>query len=231
MKNKLYIFLSIICYVVSFFILLFCIKIRLTPNINLNTSSRLTLLLIVCVLIYLGGLILIKKLDYNKKILKVNLIIYFLIYTVTIFSLTLFDEIYGRQGLIIIDWDKDLLNQYLESSFNIIPFNTIKLFTQGYMNGIVNYKNFSVNIIGNLLAFMPYGIFLPLIFKSTNKYYRFLITMILIVVIIELLQFVTMSGSCDIDDLILNVLGATIIYWVSRIKLINLLIKKVFLFE
>jgi len=231
MKNKLYIFLSIICYVVSFFILLFCIKIRLTPNINLNTSSRLTLLLIVCVLIYLGGLILIKKLDYNKKILKVNLIIYFLIYTVTIFSLTLFDEIYGRQGLIIIDWDKDLLNQYLESSFNIIPFNTIKLFTQGYMNGIVNYKNFSVNIIGNLLAFMPYGIFLPLIFKSTNKYYRFLITMILIVVIIELLQFVTMSGSCDIDDLILNVLGATVIYWISRIKLINKLIKKVFLFE
>lgn len=231
MRNKVYGYLSIFCYVVSFLILLFCINVKLIPNFYLNTQGRLVLLSIVCILIYSSGYILVNKLNYTKKILSVNLIIYFLIYTVTIFSLTLFDEIYGRQGLIIIDWDTALLNNYLTNSFNLKPFHTINLFTRGYMNGFVSFKNFSINIIGNLTAFMPYGLFLPLIFKSMRKYYKFLITMISIVVVIELLQFVTMSGSCDIDDLILNVLGASIIYFIFKIKYINKLINKIFLFE
>ena len=231
MNNKKYGYISIICYVVSFLILLFCMNLKILPNFYINTSAKLMLLGIVCILIYVAGFILVKKLNYNKKILKVNLIIYFLIYTVTIFSLTLFDEIYGRQGLIIIEWDKELLNMYLKTSFNIVPFKTINLFTQGYINGIVNFKNFSVNIIGNLLAFMPYGLFLPLIFNNMKKYYKFLITLVIIVVIIELLQFLTMSGSCDIDDLILNVFGASIIYFITRIRYINDFIHKIFLYE
>ena len=231
MKNKVYGYFSIICYVVSFLILLFCINLKLIPNFYLNARGRLVLLSIVCILIYVSGYILVNKLNYTKKILRVNLIIYFLLYTVTIFSLTLFEEIYGRQGLIIIDWDKNLLKNYLTHSFNLRPFHSIHLFTQGYMNGLVSFKNFSINVIGNLTAFMPYGLFLPLIFKRMRKYYNFLITMILIVVVIELLQFVTMSGSCDIDDLILNVLGSSIIYLISKIKIINKLINKIFLFE
>ncbi|MBQ2946501.1 MAG: VanZ family protein [Bacilli bacterium] len=231
MKNKVYGYLSVFCYVVSFLILLFCINVKLIPSFYLNTQGRLVLLSIVCIMIYISGYILVNKLNYTKKILRVNLIIYFLIYTVTIFSLTLFDEIYGRQGLIIIDWDKNLLNNYLTNSFNLKPFHTIHLFIKGYIDGIVSYKNFSINVIGNLTAFMPYGLFLPIIFKNMRKYYNFLIIMILIVVVIELLQFVTMSGSCDIDDLILNVLGASIIYFVSKIKIINKLINKIFLFE
>ena len=229
MKNTIYKILSILCYVISFFALF--LSIRKIPNVYLNTGTKIILSLISCILIYIAGFILVKKIKYSKKVLKLNLILYFLIYTVTICSLTLFDELYGRQGLIIIEWDKDLLDLYLRTSFNIIPFNTIKLYIQGYINGIVNFKNFSVNIVGNILAFMPYGIFLPLIFKKFRKYYKFLIAMIIIVVVIELLQFITMSGSCDIDDLILNVLGASIIYFIFRIRCINNFIHKIFLWE
>ena len=231
MKNIVYKSLVFVFYVLSLFMLLLSIRVRLNSSIYLNTNTRLILLLLVCVFIYINGIILVKKLNYNKKILKINLVIYFIIYTITICSLTLFEEIYGRPGLIIIEWDRELLNMYLKHSFNIIPFSTIKLFTQGYINGIVSFKNFSVNIIGNFLAFMPYGIFLPLIFKKMKKYYKFLITMIFIVVVIELLQFITMSGACDIDDLILNVLGASIIYFIAKIKCINNFIHKIFLWE
>ena len=230
MKNKIYKALIIIFYLLSFLILLFCIKVRLTPHIYLETGFRLILLLIVCIFIYINGYLLVKKLNYNKRILKINLIIYFLIYTVTICTLTLFDEIFGRQGFVIVKWNKDLLDLYMKYSFNIIPFKTIHLFTSGYTNGIVSFKNFSVNILGNLCAFMPYAIFLPLIFKRMNKYRNFLITMIIIVVIIELLQFVTISGSCDIDDLILNVFGASIIYFITKLKCINKIIHKIFLY-
>ena len=112
MKNRIYKILSVVCYITSFLILFFSIK--KTPNFYLNTSTKIILNLISCILIYISGFLIIKKLKYSKKILKLNLIIYFLIYTITICSLTLFDELYGRQGLIIIDWDRNLLNLYLK---------------------------------------------------------------------------------------------------------------------
>lgn len=231
MNNKIYKILSIVLYVVSFFILLFCIKVRSISNIYISTNFKLLLYFISCVLIYISGLILVKKLNYNKKVLKINLIVFTIIYTIIICIFTLFDELYGRNGLILIEWNKDLLDVYSKYSLNLVPFDTIKLFTYGYINEIVSFKNFAINIFGNLCVFMPYGIFLPLIFKNMRKYYKFLMTMIFIVIAIELLQFVTMSGSCDIDDLILNVLGASIVYFIFKIKCINKFIHKIFLFE
>ncbi len=231
MKDKIYKYLTIFFYLVSLFILLFCIRARIHSNIYLSTDVRLILLLLVCIFIYMGGYILVKKLNFTKKILKINLVIYFLIYVITISTLTLFDEIFGRQGFVIIDWDKELLDMYLKTSFNIVPFHTIKLFINGYLNGIVTLKDFTINVVGNLCAFMPFAIFLPLMFKPMNKYLNFLFAMVLIVIVIEVLQFVTMSGSLDIDDLILNVFGASIIYFITRIKFINKFIHKIFLFE
>lgn len=231
MKNKLYKSLVIIFYLLSFFILLFCIKVRVTPNVYLKTNFRLILLSILCLFIYISGFILVKKLNYNKDILKIHLIIYFLIYTITICTLTLFDEIFGRQGFVIIRWNKQLLDLYMKYSFNIVPFKTINLFVSGYMNDIVSFKNLSINIFGNICAFMPYAIFLPLMFKGMNKFMNFFTAITFSVIIIELLQFVTMSGSCDIDDLILNVVGATVAYLITRIKCINKFIHKIFLYE
>jgi len=231
MKNKLYKILVFVFYLLSLFILLFCLKVRLNSAIYIYTKVRLMLLVVACLFIYIAGFILVKKLNCNKKILKVNLIIYFIIYTITIITLTLFDEIFGRQGLVIPNWNKELLSTYMKHSFNIIPFDTIQLFINGYIKGFVSFKNFSINIFGNLCALMPYGMFIPLMFNKINKYYKFLILMILLVVVIELLQFLTLSGSCDIDDLILNVLGASIIYFICKIRFIKNLINKIFLFE
>lgn len=230
MKNKLYKSLVFVFYLLSLFILLFCFRVRLDSKIYIYTPIRMILLFISCLFIYMGGYISVKKLNYTNKILKVNLIIYFTIYTITIVTLTLFDEIFGRNGIVLVDWNKELLNSYMRYSFNIIPFDTIKLFIYGYINELVTFKDFAINIFGNLFALMPYGMFIPLIFNKINKYYKFLILMIVLVVIIELLQFITLSGSCDIDDLILNVLGASIIYFICKIKCIKNLINEIFLF-
>lgn len=231
MKNKLYKILVFVFYALSLFILLFCLKVRLNSTIYIYTHIRLILIFISSLLIYLAGYILVKKLNYNKKVLKTNLIIYFVIYTITIITLTLFDEIFGRNGIILVNWNRGLLDNYLNNSFNIIPFDTIKLFINGYKNDIVTQKDFFINIYGNFVVFMPYGLFVPLIFKRINKYYKFLIFITIFVIMIELLQFLTLSGSCDIDDLILNVMGASIIYFVFRISFIKKLINKIFLFE
>jgi len=231
MKNKLYKIIAFIFYILSLFILLFCFKVRLNSVVYLYTESRMMLLLIACLFIYIAGLILVKKLNYSDKILKINLILYFIIYTVTIFTLTLFDEIFGRRGLTLVHWNKEMLNTYIKYSFNLVPFSTIKLFITGYINNYVNFKNFAINIFGNLFILMPYGMFIPLMIKKINKYYKFLILMIVFVVVIEVLQFVTLSGSCDIDDLILNVSGASIIYLICKIKIVKMIINKIFLLK
>ena len=119
----------------------------------------------------------------------------------------------------------------MKYSFNIVPFKTINLFVSGYMNEIVSFRSLSINIFGNICAFMPYAIFLALMFKGMNKFMNFFTAITFSVIIIELLQFVTMSGSCDIDELILNVSGACIVYLIIRIKCINKLIHRVFLYE
>jgi len=231
MKNKFYKLLVFICYSLSLFIVLFCIKVRLTNTIFIYTRVRLLFMIISCPLIYIAGLILVKKLNYTKKILKINLIVYFIIYTITLITLTLFDEIFGRQGLVIANWNKELFSIYLKHSFNIVPFRTINLFINGYIKGYVSFRDFFINIFGNLVVLMPLGMFIPLMFNKINKFYKFLILMIILVVVIELLQFITLSGSCDIDDLILNVMGASIMYFICKISFIKKLIYKIFLFE
>ena len=231
MQNKFYKYLAVLFYLLSFFLLIFSIKVKRINGVDLNINFRLVILFLVCMLIYISGFILTKKLNYDKKILKINLIIYFLIYIFLVFSLTLFDDIYNRNGLVLIDWDKELLKRYLDTSFNIVPFKTIKLFINGYINGFVSIKSFCINILGNLFAFMPCALFIPILFKKINKYYKFLIILIISVVIIEILQFITMSGSCDIDDLILNITGATVAYYILKIKFINKIINRIFLFE
>ena len=45
------------------------------------------------------------------------------------------------------------------------------------------------------------------------------------------MQFITMSGCCDIDDVILNVMGALVMFGILRIKSINQLIRNIFLLE
>ncbi len=223
--------LMVIFYVLSLFSLPIIIKLMLDNTITLRYSLRSILIIMICIIIYITSLRLVKEYGYDKSLLKINLIIYFLVYIIMIFNLTLFDEIYGRQGLTAISWNREMLNKYFNNSFNIIPFRTIKLFIRGYNNGIVSNRAFYENIFGNILAFVPFAFFIPLIFKKINNYYKFLIIMIIIVIQIEFLQFITMSGACDIDDVILNLVGSSIAYLMFSIKDINRLMKKIFLLE
>lgn len=226
MKNNIYKLLVIVFYILSFFCLLLVFKF----NINI-TRVNLILFFMSCFLIYLSGYILVKKLNFNKKILRLNLILYFIIYTFIIIKFTLFEQVFGRNGLVIANWNRELLKIYADNYFNIVPLKTIKLFIEGYLNGYVTFKSFAINILGNIFILIPYGVFIPSIFKKINKFYKFLILMIVLVLSIEILQFVTRSGSCDIDDLILNLLGASIGYLIYKIKYVRKMFSKIFLYE
>jgi glycopeptide antibiotics resistance protein len=59
---------------------------------------------------------------------------------------------------------------------------------------------------------MPLALFLPMLNKRSNTFLGFFMTLEAIIITIELLQFVLNAGFCDIDDVILNTLGAVITY-------------------
>lgn len=72
-------------------------------------------------------------------------------------------------------------------------------------------------LIGNILMFIPMGIFLALCLKKINNKNIFLYA-ILITIIIEFTQLIV-GRSCDIDDLIMNSLGIIIGYFISNLIL------------
>lgn len=81
------------------------------------------------------------------------------------------------------------------------------------------------NLFGNLIMFFPMGIYLPYFSKYLNRISTFTITMILILLVIEIIQVVTRLGSFDIDDFILNMLGAYIGVCIWNIKVVQQLNK------
>ena len=222
---------TIIFYVVSLFLLPIFLLLFMNKRIETTYSMKYLVLFVLCFIIYITSKKLVKKYNYDKAILKMNLIIFFLVYIVLIFNLTLFDELYGRQGLSTVNWNRELLSKYFNDSLNIVPFKTIKLFINGYNNNLVTRHAFMENIFGNLFAFMPFAFFIPLIFKRIDKYYKFMIIMVIIVLQIELLQFITMSGACDIDDVILNLFGASVAYLIFSISIVKRILNRTFLLK
>ena len=102
---------------------------------------------------------------------------------------------------------------------NLIPFKSIIEQFENF--SIRNARNFIVNILGNLAAIAPMGLFIPILFQRINNLLRFIVLIISMTVFVELMQFITMAGSADIDDVILNSVGAIIIYVTIQIKFVK----------
>ena len=69
-----------------------------------------------------------------------------------------------------------------------------------------------LNVIGNVLMFIPSGIILPILYKKLDGFGKTVAAGAGISLCIELLQLPFSVRSSDIDDLILNTLGAAIGY-------------------
>lgn len=221
MKKVLFIISSIIFYLLGLAVLVFYMYLELAPRVGMDEIDRIILLFLLALFCYLGTILLSKFLKNNKP-MKIYLYAIFIIYIITLIQLTLFDSDYGRSGLNIFDWSKENLEVYLENN-NLIPFKTISLYISRQDRVAI------INLLGNLIAFAPMGIFLPLLFKKQTKLQNFILTNIAIILAIESLQFLSLSGHFDIDDLILNLLGALIIYGLFKVKKVNKIINKIIL--
>ena len=233
MKNKNQI-ISIIFYILSVVFLLYYGYIELSSNIFMSTFGRLFLLCGSCLFLYLGALFLSKYRNDNKA-MKINLWIFFILFCGLLITLTLFDPMWGRNGLSIFNWSQadfsKHFNYYVKSSVNLIPFKTIIGYIKDIFTSLLDTSNIFANLLGNLVCMMPFAFFIPMLFKKINNTKKFILTILCITLGIELIQFITFSGSCDIDDIILNTLGAFIMYKILNIKDVKNLVRNIFLLE
>ena len=115
-----------------------------------------------------------------------------------------------------------LSKEHFASFCNLSPFHSIQEYLVRFAEGTINTNIVVVNLLGNILWFAPLGLFIPILFgKRIRSFWSFLVTMIIILLLIEILQFLTMRGSFDIDDIILNLAGACIFYGLTRIPIVK----------
>jgi len=94
-----------------------------------------------------------------------------------------------------------------EKKLNIKPFQ----WADGTWS--MNENKMMVQVVANILMFMPFGFLLPIVFLNLRKFHRTLLCVFLSSFSIEALQYF-IGGSSDIDDLILNLAGGIFGYLV-----------------
>ena len=115
--------------------------------------------------------------------------------------------------------------QQVMSNYNLTPFHTIDNYWHVLTNKAYymekwgaasiyryNARHAFVNLAGNVVMFVPLGTLLPAANGKLRKFFRTFFACLGLVAAVEVLQLFTLLGSCDVDDLILNMIGVIIGY-------------------
>jgi len=118
---------------------------------------------------------------------------------------------------------------HLDLMTNFIPFETVLLYIRAIEHNYIGMEIPLSNLVGNMLLFMPMAVFLPCLFRPMRKFWLFLLVMAFVLAAIEGLQFLLSCGSCDVDDVFLNLIGTTLVYAVLKIPAVRRLLEKLYL--
>ncbi len=100
-----------------------------------------------------------------------------------------------------------------EYRYNLVLFKEIERFIKN--RHTLGFRAVFYNIAGNVIAFMPFGFYLPVLFKRIRDMsfrvfpgiFPVLLFSLLFSLLVETIQLVYKVGSFDVDDLLLNTLG------------------------
>ena len=145
-----------------------------------------------------------KKEFNHKAVMKLLFIIYMCVLVYVVF----FAEAMGRTPQ----------DGYV---YNLTPLKEIKRFMKYIWDNEALGRAARLNIFGNIIAFIPFGIYLPYTSESKLGFISTFLYTFSLSLTIELVQLITKVGSCDVDDIILNALGGVIGYilWYIYTKL------------
>ena len=155
-----------------------------------------------------------------KRFISNVLTLCFICYMILLVYFLFFSEEYGRT------------EPYETYKYNLELFTEIKRYW--YNREKIGTLFFLINLVGNVVVFMPFGFLVPVMYREQRKdvvyrghYFRSMLFVLLLgflfSLVIEFIQLVTKVGCFDVDDLLLNTSGVLlgyIIYYISK-KLIG----------
>ncbi len=101
----------------------------------------------------------------------------------------------------------------LRNNVSLVPFDTIKMFIKVYLQNPYDLINHAtINLVGNVILFIPLGYFITFYFKFLHNLFAFLLVSSFLIFTIEAIQLLTLLGRFDVDDIILNVIGSLMGY-------------------
>lgn len=173
---------------------------------NMSYTKCITFILLICLLLYIYGVI-----ENKNKTYKANVNIYILLYFVLLVSVTFF---IGRTDIKFYNW-------WYAGQYE--PFYTIT--SQLHYGTKLSILK---NLIGNSIMLIPLSFLLIMKNDKYKNIFKQSIIILPTIITIELLQAFTHTGTFDIDDIILNYLGTVIFtFLITRFSIINK-IKKIF---
>lgn len=150
----------------------------------------------------------------RSRAIKVTATACLIVYLLLLTKLIVFKYPTGMISDILSMWSLDNVARQVQTA-NFIPFKTI---SSSLFNPQLRIE--VTTLIYNVAAFIPFGVFLPIINRNARKLIVVLVFGLMLSFAYELVQLVTLLGSADIDDLILNAVGTAVGY--GSFKLIRL---------
>lgn len=132
-----------------------------------------------------------KKNKMSKRLITVSRLL-FILYMLCVLYFLLISEGFGRNGNV-------------GYRYNLIPFAEIKRF-YNMLSSPASYKAI-LNLFGNIVCFIPFGLFVPYIFNRRISFTKVVIATFIFSMSVEIIQLYFMIGIFDVDDVILNTIG------------------------
>lgn len=150
---------------------------------------------------------------FHKVTSKRFLQFLFAVYIVVVIKVIIFKYPFEQLQAIANTWQKGVILEGLGTA-NFVPFHTIKMYID------YAYKLNSVeNLAGNILAFVPFGFLFPMVGKDGEKFPVMFLNAFTFVLGIETFQLFSAFGAFDVDDILLNCLGAALGFVAYRLFL------------
>lgn len=216
--------LSYLLYAAAAIVLLFILLVEISNTIDISSPAKLLMSGLVITLLIAAALFRNATLDspeQKRRTIRGTLWAAFLLYAVYLIWLLFFDNTFNRVG-----WQVDYTT-YIKLKTNFTPFLTVHRYLKNISHGTQTGSAF-LNLAGNLAAFAPLGFFGPALFRMMRKPWIFIPSLLVILVGVEGLQLLLRVGSCDVDDVILNLIGALLVYGLMKIPPIKRGIKQLY---
>ena len=136
------------------------------------------------------------KNETKRRIRLISWILFVMYILLLVYFLFLSEE-YGRQSY-----------QVREYRYNLVFFREIHRFLTYWE--MVGFWSAMLNICGNIIGFIPFGFFLPILQPRCKRVWVVVLSGMLVSLLVESIQLISKVGCFDVDDIFLNTLGVLI---------------------